>query len=705
MTAAIEGDGIVRSGQQIAHYRFVNRLGIGTTSEVWRVELVGSNPLVSHAAKVVLGSSESVYSSRQEAERMNEIRSKHVVQLVEFRPFVVVDPQTWQALGRPRTAQELRTALVPWRDQATHGGHADPRLNRCAAYARQVFSQSFDVPDPVLVSEIATAGALLVQTLCSETLEQHWIASGRSLPETAAVEIVAQVVEALRAVHSAPGRRPHLDVKMDNIFSQDGVDSWLLGDLGLGSGRSRLVSGERAPWFLALPDFRAHRTSDIWLVGVLLHQLMTGLLPLTFSGVPLQAIPANFYYAARELSQLRSEYDNGSGIWIHPMISDGVRGVLARCLALDHRQRPSADELREALGALVDLRPSSLPVGRHLESGDGVTVSVDDAVWVLGCESEQELEARRVPVVDGRVDARSLLAAEPRVSDDDAFGPDLNPAHLDGSVGGFVGSGESTPVRPYTRSDDRRDDGTAQLPEEPPAAPTTKQRPSKLLQFAALALTAAVAIFAINRLLPLPAESTEDGQVDGDTPAGPAAVGNLGLSWVAVDGSIELRWSPIVGAEVYEVYWSKELMSALLADATSYSHRRSVGPGKNYLVELAAIGPDGSPLVRDVIVVTAEGVDEFAAHSELNTRSLTYTATATTATVEWSPIGTHGYSLFLDDAWLEDSPQAVDETTYEFTNLEPATNYLVEVRTSSIDENGDERNSERVPLVISTAKG
>lgn len=495
----------LESGQIIGRYRLVDKRGEGTNAEVWRADTFTSVPTVSHAAKLFFGDDNTIASATSEATRLNEISSKHVVQLVDFREFLVVDADSWAALGQPTTPDQLRQALGPWMP-ATDAGKpgSTTEVDRVLrAYANLAFGGHVDIPDPIIVRnfsdvqarsaqadlELPLCGAALIQTLCRpESLHTYWAEHGHSLSEQETSEIGMQVAEALNAIHSAPGKRPHLDVKLDNVFQLDQERSWLVGDLGLGTARSRMASGERAPWFLALPDLRAHRASDIWLLGLMLHQLATGLLPIMFSGIPLQAIPPSFHLAARELARLRvsNNLHSQSGVWIHPLLSQELGQVIESCLQDDPRARPSAAQIRDQLRALTHLSSQSIPVGPHLHNSQDSTIAAVDAAWILGYTDSDEMQAAGLTVTNDRVPVGEFLRARP------AEEQHLSPAELAAqefaekaqirSYEAFKGSGRLIANRPivnqaHLSADPRSQSHTSRSMDSPSAKPESTAGP------------------------------------------------------------------------------------------------------------------------------------------------------------------------------------------------------------------------------------
>jgi len=421
------GDSLT-AGHQIARYQLINQIGQGTTATVWRVANTDGSLTINHAAKVFLGDTATVYGARREAERLNGISNKHVVQLFDVREFIVVDEQSHQYLGRPTTPGELRDAIQPFAVDPgpKHQPWPDPTIQppgRCDNqpdphdvlrwYADQIINQSVEIPNPVMTAPGPMVGALLVQTLCTGTLRHHWEANDRRLPEGEAVDIARQVTSALVAVHNHASARPHLDVRMDNILCQDNRRSWLLADLGLVSEPSQMISSDRSPWFLALPDVRGHRASDIWLVGVLLHQLITGLLPLAFAGHPLREIPDAFSARARDLARLAMDETSESGPWIHPDINPGLRRLIEQCLDPDHRRRPSAAELERALSTATGLSMAPIPARAHLTSDGSARIEAHQAAWVLGYDSIDGLEMLSITDRDAMVRVDQLLTTRP----------------------------------------------------------------------------------------------------------------------------------------------------------------------------------------------------------------------------------------------------------------------------------------------------
>ena len=163
------------------------------------------------------------------------------------------------------------------------------------------------------------------------------------------------------------------------------------------------------------------------------------------------------------------------------------------------------------------------------------------------------------------------------------------------------------------------------------------------------------------------------------------------------ESSITVEWDSAAGAAGYLVYSEKIERSRLTSDETSFTFTRNVGPGRNYLLEVATVGTDDSRSGRAGVLQTTPGVDEFNMNTALNPNP-SYEVSGTTAVISWPNVrGNAGYAIFLDRQWLTEDPPGVDQTEYTITGLQPNSLHLVEVRTQS-----PEGNSQRVPILVKT---
>ncbi|HSJ59359.1 MAG TPA: FHA domain-containing serine/threonine-protein kinase [Anaerolineae bacterium] len=170
------------------------------------------------------------------------------------------------------------------------------------------------------------------------------LADGRPLGEEYAVQIVRQVAEALAYAHKRG--IAHRDVKPGNIFiSVEG--RVVLLDLGLASAitssRSSLTSTGTivgTPTHMAPEQARGERVderSDIYSLGVVLYQLLTGRLP--FGGEQIAEVLRKMIYESPPLPRS-----------LNPYVSSAMEQVVLKALAKDPGQRyQTADELIAAV--------------------------------------------------------------------------------------------------------------------------------------------------------------------------------------------------------------------------------------------------------------------------------------------------------------------------------------------------------------------
>jgi serine/threonine-protein kinase len=176
----------------------------------------------------------------------------------------------------------------------------------------------------------------------------------RRLPSTLAVDYVRQACAALAEVHGAGWI--HCDIKPSNLFvtaHASGQSQIKLLDFGIARRASASGSCDDAPLgtaSYASPEQRACGevgvTTDIWSLGVVAFEALTGALP---------ADRARAERAAPGSGRREAE----------PALPRGLGAVLSRCLAHEPRQRfSSASELSAALAPFVASR-----------AGDGAALS------------------------------------------------------------------------------------------------------------------------------------------------------------------------------------------------------------------------------------------------------------------------------------------------------------------------------------------
>jgi len=181
-----------------------------------------------------------------------------------------------------------------------------------------------------------------------------------------AVGYILQALVALAAAHT--NGVVHRDLKPDNLFCTPGQDgAWAIKVLDFGISRlerlnqgsdSSSMTGPSAvmgtPLYMSPEQLRdssaVDARSDIWSIGVVLYELVTGVMP--FSGASLADI----------LVKITTEPPSPPGM-LNPSLAPGFESVLLRCLRKDRDERfANVAELARALqpfgpagcGPLVD---------------------------------------------------------------------------------------------------------------------------------------------------------------------------------------------------------------------------------------------------------------------------------------------------------------------------------------------------------------
>jgi serine/threonine protein kinase len=220
---------------------------------------------------------------------------------------------------------------------------------------------------------------------------------GPALPLPVAVQLIADCLRGLQVVHEAG--IVHRDLKPDNIFVIEDADGAFpkLIDFGiskrteptgaltpigmLGAKKSRLTQPGMVvgtPYYMSPEQLRGRndldRRSDVYSVGVILYELLTGRLPFAQDNIGDLMVAITVQGAPR-LTRIR------------PELGEQLAAIVARALAPEPKDRyASALELRDALLASLP----GLPAG-------AVSIVQDGAVDALGKHTSIQLETAPNP--------------------------------------------------------------------------------------------------------------------------------------------------------------------------------------------------------------------------------------------------------------------------------------------------------------------
>jgi len=181
---------------------------------------------------------------------------------------------------------------------------------------------------------------IIMENLSGGTLRQKL--TGRPLPLDVALSIVGQTCDALQYAHDRGVI--HRDVKPENIMF-DGANNVKLVDFGIAKvasavTRTSLGTVLGTPYYMSVEQACADRVvpaSDIYSVGVVLYEMLTGRVP--FTGTALDVISKHLREAPMPPRQ------------INPDIPPAVEQVILRSLEKESGQRfQSAAEMAQALG-------------------------------------------------------------------------------------------------------------------------------------------------------------------------------------------------------------------------------------------------------------------------------------------------------------------------------------------------------------------
>jgi serine/threonine protein kinase len=196
---------------------------------------------------------------------------------------------------------------------------------------------------------------LVMKYIEGESLERRLERFNRPMSETEVIRCAQEVANALVYLHS---RRPqpviHRDIKPANIIVDPEDRVWLV-DFGLAraavsSGARVMVAGGKTvaagtPGYTPLEQWQMQPSprSDIYALGATMHHLLTGHDPrdhfLSFPELDMKLLQS--VSAFKPLQEVR------------PDVSPAMSNLVARCLATESAQRPSAQQLEIELGRLA----------------------------------------------------------------------------------------------------------------------------------------------------------------------------------------------------------------------------------------------------------------------------------------------------------------------------------------------------------------
>ncbi|XVV09344.1 serine/threonine-protein kinase [Actinoplanes sp. CA-131856] len=221
--------------------------------------------------------------------------------------------------------------------------------------------------------------ALVMDYVSGGSLRQYVRAMG-TLPPADAAELLAQVAAALTQAHELGV--VHRDVKPDNILLQENHGRFEVRLTDFGIARVLDTAGLTTPQaIVGTPHYMAPEAiqgeaspaSDVYAVGVVLYELITGSTP----------------YAGEPLAVLRGHLDEQPVC--PPGVLPAVWELIAWCLAKDPARRPSAAELNAALRELArEMAGVPALAGQTQEYADAATPD-------LGLRAVSHPSSRPVP--------------------------------------------------------------------------------------------------------------------------------------------------------------------------------------------------------------------------------------------------------------------------------------------------------------------
>jgi len=258
---------------------------------------------------------------------------------------------------------------------------------------------------------------LVMKYIEGESLERRLERLKRPLSEAEVIRCTLEVADALTYLHS---RKPqpviHRDIKPANIIVDPEDRVWLV-DFGLAraavsSGARVIMAGGKTvaagtPGYTPLEQWQMQPSpsSDIYALGATMHHLLTARDPRDrFSSFPeLDLEILRSFSQFQPLSELRSD------------VTPALAGLVARCLDLDPRRRPPAEQLKIELGRLAPTGSKFFETVRHWSPTVGEMLGTALATFVRMLFGRPTPQARGASRPTSSMPARDASGQRPAI--------------------------------------------------------------------------------------------------------------------------------------------------------------------------------------------------------------------------------------------------------------------------------------------------